>query len=132
MATNSHKERPNYYSIKDQIEDGRSALSDDKKKALHPVDRKTISDIKSIKSESVAQSHKSPFMKKLGVNLNEFRFLDDDKRKEIIKFCSDNGEYRCFWCGRIIFKGELGDHTHIQVKCSYHRCKKLNVISRVE
>ncbi|OGW44457.1 MAG: hypothetical protein A2Y66_01820 [Nitrospirae bacterium RBG_13_41_22] len=72
--------------------------------------------------------HKTPLMKSLGVSLNEFRFLDEKKRRAIIKKCFDNGEIRCFFCGRILFTGLLGNQSNIEAKCHYPRCKKINHI----
>lgn len=68
-------------------------------------------------------------LKQQGITLNDFRYLSHDERQAAIKECMKLGEVRCFFCGRIIFKGTMGNDTHINVQCHYHKCKKLNVIS---
>lgn len=78
-----------------------------------------------------AEAHRLPLLKQIGVNLNEFRFKSQEERQEIINFCREHKEVRCFFCGRIIFCGTLGKGTHIQAKCHFHGCKKMNVISIV-
>ena len=63
--------------------------------------------------------------------LHEFRFKPEEERRKIIAECMKNGEYRCFFCGRVFFRGALGPRTNIQIKCYYSDCKHMNVISTV-
>jgi phage FluMu protein Com len=72
--------------------------------------------------------HKTSMLKQLGVSLHEFSYLSAERRSEIIRKCMQGGEIRCFFCGRIMFCGNLGDKTSIQAKCSYHRCRRMNNI----
>lgn len=46
----------------------------------------------------------------------------DKERSSLIAEYMKEGEVRCFYCGKLIFKGKLGHGTHIQPRCP--RCKK--------
>ena len=63
--------------------------------------------------------------------LHEFVFKPIEERRKIISDCMKNGEYRCFFCGRVFFRGTLGLNTNIQIKCHDSQCRHMNVISTV-
>ena len=63
--------------------------------------------------------------------LHEFVFKSKEERRKIISDCMKNGEYRCFFCGRVFFRGTLGPDTNIQIKCHDSKCRHMNVISTI-
>jgi len=63
--------------------------------------------------------------------LHEFSYKPVEERRKLILDCQKNGEFRCFWCGRVFFRGVLGPNTNIQIKCHNSKCRHMNVISSV-
>lgn len=61
------------------------------------------------------QEQKEPFVHK-----------SEEERRTLIRKYMDQGETRCFFCGKLLFKGTLGQGSDISPKCP--RCKKDNSI----
>ena len=85
-----------------------------------------------IQQKPVSESHKKNKLWGPSLfRLHEFVFKPVEERRKIILDCMKNGEYRCFFCGRVFFRGTLGPGTNIQIKCHDSKCKHMNVISTV-
>jgi len=50
-----------------------------------------------------------------------------EERETLIREYMTKGEIRCFFCGKMFFKGTLGTGTDIEPKCP--RCKRRNKIT---
>jgi hypothetical protein len=50
-----------------------------------------------------------------------------EEREALLRQHISQGEVRCFFCGKMFFKGTLGPGTDIEPKCP--RCKRNNKIT---